>query len=151
MQRPLLTRWQAVKRILRYTSGTSDFGLHLTKPLSYELTAYCDADWASDPDDRKSTLGFTIFFRSNLVAWKSKKQQIISRSSTEAEYRSVANVTAKLTWLHYLFSELHIRMSLPPIIWCDNLSTIMLIQNHVLHAKTKHIELDLYFFREKIL
>uniref|UniRef100_A0A803PXP7 Reverse transcriptase Ty1/copia-type domain-containing protein n=1 Tax=Cannabis sativa TaxID=3483 RepID=A0A803PXP7_CANSA len=127
MQQPLSTHWQAVKRILRYISGTMNHGLRFTKPVSHDLVAYCDADWASDPDDRKSTSGYAIFFGSNLIAWKSKKQQTVSRS------------------------KLHISLSQPPTIWCDNLSTIMLTQNPILHARTKHIELDLYFVREKVL
>ncbi|XP_030510465.1 uncharacterized mitochondrial protein AtMg00810-like [Cannabis sativa] len=151
MQKPLSTHWTAVKRILRYVSGTIDHGLYLQKSETLDLVAYCDADWASDPDDRRSTTGFAIFFGTNLIAWKSKKQQTISRSSTEAEYRSAPSVTAELTWLQYLLSELKIQLTQPPTIWCDNLSTIMLTQNPVLHQRTKHIELDLYFIREKVL
>uniref|UniRef100_A0A803PRD0 Uncharacterized protein n=1 Tax=Cannabis sativa TaxID=3483 RepID=A0A803PRD0_CANSA len=123
MQKSLSTHWSAVKRILRYVGGTTDHGLHLQKPGTLDLMAYCDADWASDPDDRRSTTRFAIFLGSR-IAWKSKRQQTISRSSTEAEYRSVASVTVELTWLQYLFSKLRIQLSQTPTIWCDNLSTI---------------------------
>ncbi|KAM6543699.1 hypothetical protein CsatB_008146 [Cannabis sativa] len=108
MQKPLQSHWLAVKRILRYVAGTLQHGLHLTKSSSLELTAYCDADWASDIDDRRSTSGFAVFLGQNLITWKSQKQHTISRSSTEAEYRSLANVVAEIAWLQSLFSELHI-------------------------------------------
>ncbi|KAM6562837.1 hypothetical protein CsatB_022835 [Cannabis sativa] len=91
MKTPLQSHWQAVKRILRYISGTMDYGLHIHKSLSTELVAFCDADWALNPDGRCSTSGFVIFLGGNLITWQCKKQQTISRSSTEAEYRSLAN------------------------------------------------------------
>lgn len=75
----------------------------------------------------------------------SKKQHIVSRSSTKAEYISLASVTAELTWLTSLLSVLLITMTKQPVVWCDNLSTVLLSANPVLHARTKHIELDLYF------
>uniref|UniRef100_A0A803P722 Reverse transcriptase Ty1/copia-type domain-containing protein n=1 Tax=Cannabis sativa TaxID=3483 RepID=A0A803P722_CANSA len=140
-----------VKRILRYLSGTMDYRIHLTKLESLDLTAFCDADWATDPDDRRSTSGFAIFFGSNIIAWKWKKQHTVSRSSTEAEFQSLAHTVTKLTWLHSLLTELHLTLPRPPIVWCDNLSTILLTANPILHARTKHIELDLYFVLEKIL
>ncbi|KAM6590148.1 hypothetical protein CsatA_012753 [Cannabis sativa] len=150
MQKPLQHHWSAVKRILRYVAGTTQYGLHLTKASSFEIQAYCDTDWASDVDDRRSTSGFAIFLGSNLIAWKSQKQQTVSRSSIEVEYRSLANVVVELAWLKSLFTELHIHLSQPPVVWCDNLSTVLLTANPILHARTKHIELDLYFVKEKV-
>ncbi|PON70287.1 hypothetical protein PanWU01x14_082110 [Parasponia andersonii] len=75
----------------------------------------------------------------------------MSRSSTEAEYHSLANLTAEITWIQSLLYELQVSQSRTPITWCDNLSTVLMSADPVLHARTKHIELDLYFVREKVL
>ena len=85
------------------------------------------------------------------MSWYSKKQHTISCSSIEAEYRSLANIVAELIWLTSLLEELRITTTKIPIIWCDNLSIVQLATNPILHARTKHVELDLYFFREKFL
>lgn len=140
MQNPSLTHWQAVKRILRYLNGSLELGLSL-QPAPYtslRLEGFCDADWASDPDDRRSTSGFCVYLGPNPVSWQSKKQHTISRSSTEAEYRSLAQLTAELTWISSLLTELDIHLPHPPVVWCDK-STVLLSANPVQHARTKHI------------
>lgn len=131
-------------------------GLVFNKCSSPRLKALCDVDicdvdWASDHVDRRSTSGFCVYFGSNLVFWISKKQPVVSRSSTEAEYRALTLVVAELCWIQSLLSELRYPLpSEPPIVFCDNQSTILLSHNPVLHFRTKHLELDLYFFREKV-
>src|ERR1044072_409456 len=153
LSQPLEEHWKAVKRILRYLKGTIDQGLLLRKAKSgqpFPITACCDADWASDPVDRRSTSGSCVFLGPNLVSWGSKKQTLVARSSTEAEYRSLANTAAEVLWIQSLLHELQIPIP-TPIIYCDNLSTVSLAHNPVLHARTKHIELDIFFVREKVL
>ena len=88
--------WTAAKRILRYLRYTADIGLKITKSTSTMLSAFSDADWASSNDDRRSTNGFVVFFGPNLVSWSTRKQATVSRSSTEAEYKALANATAEL-------------------------------------------------------
>ncbi|RVW15239.1 Retrovirus-related Pol polyprotein from transposon RE1 [Vitis vinifera] len=153
MQAPLTAHWKAVKRILRYLAGTLHHGLHLQHSSNSHLniTGFCDADWASDVDDRHSTSGYCLFLGPNLVSWHSRKQHTVSKSSTEAEYRSVATLVAEISWLQSLLRELNISSSTTPVIWCDNLSTVYLSANPILHARTKHIKIDLYFVREKVL
>ena len=92
---PRDTHWTAVKRILRYVRLTAAHGLHLRAALSGILSAFSDADWAGNPDDRRSTGGYAVFFGPNLIAWNSRKQATVSRSSTEAEYKAIANATAE--------------------------------------------------------
>lgn len=151
MHAPTVCHWQVVKWILRYLVGTLDHGLMFYKPRDLTLQAFADADWASDPDDRKSTSGTCVYFGGNLISWSSKKQHIISRSSTEAEYRSLAHVTADLVWIQSLFTDLSISLSSPPTVWCDNLGAVHLSANPVMHARTKHVELDIYFVRDLVL
>lgn len=99
LSNPLEEHWKAVKRILRYLSGTKHHGL-LIQPASLQqplhLLGFCDADWASDPDDRRSTSSACVFLGPNLVSWWSKKQQLVARSSAEAEYRNMAHLAAEL-------------------------------------------------------
>ncbi|GKC35806.1 gag/pol polyprotein, partial [Tanacetum coccineum] len=89
--------------------------------LETSLEAFSDADWAGDSNDRRSTGGFAIYLGSNLISWTARKQRMVSRSSTEAEYKALADTVIELTWLQALFDELGIRSSSTPILWCDNL------------------------------
>lgn len=127
MAKPIEEHWTALRRTLGYLKGTTYWCLHLQPaPLNvpFHLIAYYDTDWASDPDDRRSTSSATVFPRPNLISWWSKKQTTIARSSTEAEYRSSAHATTKVPQIQTL-SELHIPHS-TPVIFYDNLSTVAL-------------------------
>lgn len=126
---PTIVHWAAVKRILRYLHATSDLGLCFTKSGSSLLSAFSDADWAGNPDDRRSTGGYAIFFGGNHVSWSSRKQQTVSRSSTEAEYKAVADATAELIWIQVLLRELGIPPIRPPSLWCDNIGATYLSAN----------------------
>jgi histone deacetylase 1/2 len=153
MSSPQEDHWLAVKRILRYLQDTQHDGLHLQKAspsVPFSLIGYCDADWANDPDDRRSTSGGCIFLGPNLLTWWSKKQTVVARSSCEAEYRSLAACTADLLWIQSLLHVLRVP-TLTPTLYCDNNSAVMLAHNPVLHSRTKHMELDLFFVREKVL
>jgi histone deacetylase 1/2 len=147
---PTDVHWSAVKRILRYLKFTMSYGLLLQKSSTTLLSGFADADWAGCPDDRRSTGGHAIFLGGNLVAWSSRKQPTVSRSSTEAEYKSVANATAEIIWIQGLLKELGVYMSRAPILWCDNLGATYLSVNPIFHARTKHIEVDYHFVRERV-
>lgn len=91
-----------------------------------------------------------MYLGPNLISWWSKKQTVVARSSAEAEYRSLAQSTAEVLWVQTLLAELKVPFTTPAI-FCDNQSTIAMAHNLVLHARTKHMEIDLFFVREKVL
>jgi hypothetical protein len=145
MSSPTMVHWAAVKRILCYLHYTIDMGLHFTKTCSTLLSAFSDADWAGNPDDHCSTGGYAIFFGGNLVSWSSRKQSTISRSSTDAEYKAVADATAELIWIQVLLHELGINQSRSPTLWCYNIGATYLAANPIFHRRSKHIEVDYHF------
>ena len=92
-----------------------------------------------------------MFLGNNPITWSTKKQLTVSRSSTEAEYRALASASAELCWLRTLVKDLGLYLSDPPILWCDNVSALAIASNPVFHARTKHIEVDFHFIRERVL
>ena len=150
LSQPTDAHWEAVKRILRYVKGTLHTGLKFRKAVSTSISIFTDADWAGCPDDRRSTGGFAIFVGPNLISWSSKKQPTVSRSSTEAEYKALANGAAEAIWVESLLKELGVSQQRVPVLWCDNLGATYLTANPVFHARTKHIEIDFHFVRERV-
>jgi hypothetical protein len=151
MQQPTDVHWTAVKRILRYLKYTIDDGLCISRSTSCQLSAFSDSDWAGCSDNRRSTGGFLIFFGPNLISWSSRKQATISRSSTEFEYKALANATAELVWLQSLLREMEFPTTAHvPILWCDNLGSTYLSANPRFHGRTKHIEVYFHFVRERV-
>jgi hypothetical protein len=115
-----------------------------------DLVIYTDADWVSYPDTRRSTLGYVMLLGDNLVSWYSMRQNVVSRLSAEAEYRAMANGVAELCWLRQLLVELHNPLLWATVVYCDNVSAIYLSTNPVQHQRTKHVEIDLHFVRERV-
>ena len=147
---PTTIHWAAVKRILRYVKQCTGLGLKIHKSSSTLVSAFSDADWAGSIDDRRSTGGFAVFVGSNLVSWSARKQATVSRSSTESEYKAIANATAEVIWIQTLLQELGIRSPPAAKLWCDNIGAKYLSANPVFHARTKHIEIDYHFVRERV-
>jgi hypothetical protein len=147
---PHSTHYAAVLHILRYIKGTMFHGLHFSAHSTLDLCAYSDADWAGDPTDRRSTTGFCFFLGDSLISWRSKKQHIVSRSSTEAEYRALADTTSELLALRWLLEDMGVTHSSPTIIHCDNRSAIQIAHNDVFHERTKHIEIDCHLVRHHL-
>ena len=150
MHAPTVAHLKLVHYILRYLKGMISTGLHLTSHTTLTLFAFSDADWAGCPTTRRSTTGYCTFLGSNIISWCAKKQHTISRSSTEAEYRAMANTAAELTWLTYILSDLRISLPSSPTLYCDNISALYMTINPVFHARSKHIELDYHFVRERV-
>uniref|UniRef100_A0A803Q5F0 Reverse transcriptase Ty1/copia-type domain-containing protein n=1 Tax=Cannabis sativa TaxID=3483 RepID=A0A803Q5F0_CANSA len=145
LKSPSTIHWNAAKRILRYLKGTSTQGLHICCSNNLNITGFSDADWASNVDDRRYVGGYCVYLGESLVSWSSKKQSVVSRSSTESEYRALAHVSAEITWIESLLKEIKFPLPTVPITWCDNLSASALASNPMYHARTKHIELDIHY------
>jgi len=139
-----------VKRILRYVKGALSSGLQIGVGPVDSLTAYSDVDWTGCPDSRRSTSGYCVYLGDTLVSWSSKRQTTVSRSSAEAEYRAVAHVVAECCWIRQLLQELHLPLSKATVVYCDNVSAVYMTANPIHHRRTKHIEIDIHFVREKV-
>lgn len=150
MHQPTTDHWQATKRVLRYLAGTSTHEIFLKANSPMLLHAYSDADWAGDNDDYVSTNAYVIYLGHNPISSSSKKQRGVARSSTEAEYRAVANTASEVQWLCSLLSELHIRLDIGPTIFCDNIGATYLCANPVFHSRMRHIAFDFHFVRNMI-
>ncbi|RVW23478.1 Retrovirus-related Pol polyprotein from transposon TNT 1-94 [Vitis vinifera] len=118
---PRSTHYAVVLRILRYLKG--------------------------DLTDCRSTTGYCFLLGSSLISWRSKKQTFVARSSTEAEYRALADTTSELLWLRWLLKDLSVSTSSATPLYCDNQSAIHIAHNDVFHERTKHIEIDCHFIR----
>jgi hypothetical protein len=106
MQDPWDSHWSAVKRILRYLKYTISHTFCIHRNSSKQLTAFLDSNWASCPNDRRSTSGYCVLLGKNTLSWGSKKQPTVSRSSTESEYKAISNASAELVWIQTLLGEL---------------------------------------------
>jgi hypothetical protein len=130
LREPHLT---ALKRILRYLRGSLDYDLLLRPSPTSELVVYTGADWVGCPDTRRSTSGYTVFLGANLVSWATKRQPVVSPSSTEAEYHTVANDVAEASWMRQLLHELHSPLQRATLVYYDNVSAVHLSTNLVQH------------------
>ena len=87
----------------------------------------------------------------SLISWRSKKQTVVARSNTEAEYRALTATTAELIWLRWLLQDLGVDCSIATKLHCDNRSAIQIVHNDVFHERTKHSEIDCHFIRHHLL
>ncbi|GKA32140.1 RmlC-like cupins superfamily protein [Tanacetum coccineum] len=150
LQQPRATRMKALLKVIRYVKLSMGQGLIFPARNNLHLTAYCDSDWASCPFRRRSVTGYEVFLGSCLISWQSKKQIVVSRSSTEAEYSALADTTCEVTWIQCLLKEFQVNVPAPIPMMCDNASSIALASNHVHHARSKHIEIDCHFVKDKV-
>lgn len=148
MSAPTKEHWTAALGILRYLSGTRDFGLVYTGASRDNLLeGYCDADWAGDLDTRRSTTGFVFTVHGTAVSWASKLQRTVALSSCEAEYVAAAAAAKEALWLRTLLSDLCMEHN-TPIIHIDNQAALSLIKNPLTHGRSKHIDVQHHFVRE---
>ncbi|GMI89878.1 hypothetical protein HRI_002657100 [Hibiscus trionum] len=150
MHNPKKSHLRAVMRILQYLKGTPGKGIMFRRGGNLTLEAYTDADYAGSRMDRRSTSGYCTFFGGNLVTWRSKKQNVVARSSAEAEFRAMALGICELLWLKIILEDLKVEWNGPMMLYCDNKSAINIAHNPVQHDRTKHVEVDRHFIKEKL-
>ena len=114
------------------------------------IDGYSDADWAGNVTDRKFTSGYFTFMGGNLVTWRSKKQNVVALSSAEAEFRGMTKGICELLWLRKLLTELGYKPTSTMNLFCDNKAAIAIAQNPVQHDRTKHVEVDRHFIKQKL-
>ena len=113
-----------------------------------DVIGYTDADWAGSQTDRRTTSGYFTFVRGNLVTWRSKKQNVVARSSAETEYRGMAHGVCELLRIKHVLMELGLKPKKPMKLYCDNIAAINIAHNPVQHDRTKHVEVDRHFIKE---
>lgn len=139
-----------VKRTFRYLNGTWNQGIRYNdKHNKREMVAYCDSDYAGDPDTRKSTSGYIILYCGGPIAWCSRRQPVIATSSTEAEYIAAAECTKEIMYLKTLLEEL-LGESVNVRLKVDNQSAIKLIKNGVINRRSKHIDVKYHLVHEEL-
>ena len=140
----------AVKRILKYLRGTTDFALCYSSVSTSNqvLLAYTDADYAGDLNDRKSRSGSLLFLNNGLVLWLSRKQPCTATSTTESEYVAASLTSKEVVWARRLLSDLGFPQNKPTPLFSDNQSAIRLVQNPEFHKRTKHIDVVYHLIRE---
>ena len=136
--------------MLQYLKGTPGKGILFKRNGGLVLEAYTDADYAGSIIDRRSTSRYCTFLDGNLVTWKSKKQNVVARSSAETEFRAMAQGVCELLWLKIVLEDLKIKWDGPMRLYCDTKSAISIAHNPVQHDRTKHIEIDRHFIKEKL-
>jgi hypothetical protein len=114
------------------------------------IECFSDADWAGSKLDRRSTSDYYVFVGGNLVSWKSKNQNVVSRSSAKSEYRVMAKSVCEIMWIYQLLTKVGLKALVPTKLWYDNQADFHIAFNLVVHEQTKQIEIDCHFIREKI-
>ena len=128
--------------------GTTGFGIFYRKGGDDDFVAYIDSDYAGDLDERKSTSDYVFLLSSRVVSWSSKKQPIVSLSSTEAEFIAAASCACQAVYFKRVLEKLGQNQDKSTIIRCDSSSVIKLSKNPVMHGRSKHIDVRVHFLRE---
>jgi len=141
---------EAALWVVRYLKGAPGQGLFFSSNSDFRLKAYCDSNWTGCPLTMRSTTGYCVFLGRSLISWRSKRHKTVSLSSAEAEYRAMTRACCELTWLHYLLRDLGLTHHESALLFCDNKVALHVASNLVFHERTRHIEMDCHYIKEKI-
>nr|XP_016487034.1 PREDICTED: uncharacterized mitochondrial protein AtMg00810-like [Nicotiana tabacum] len=150
MQEPKESHLKAAFHLLRYLKGDITLGIFMLKDEDCTIRAFYDSDWAACPDSRRLVSGYLVLLGNSPISRKSKKQETISLSSVEAEYKSLRKVVGELVLLCTLLDGLNVPYPRPVSVHCDSQSALHIARNSVFHERTKHIEVDFYFMCDKL-
>jgi transposase InsO family protein len=144
--------WDAIKHVLRHLRGTTDYRLTYGSGAGANLLfeGYCDSDWGSSKDDRRSVTGYTFMMGGGAVSWQSKKQPTVALSSVEAEYMAACQAAREALWWQKLLHELGVARHPTTVIHSDSQGSIALSKNPEHHARSKHIDIRHHFIREQV-
>ena len=140
----------AVFGIQQYLKMTLGKGLYFKKTSSYDIEIFSDADWVGSITNQRSTSRYCTYVWGNLVSWWSKKKSVVACSSTKVEFRAMTDNICEGIWLKRLLVELRIPIEKSMKMSCDNQATISIAKNPIHHDRTKHVEIDHHFIKEKI-
>jgi hypothetical protein len=150
LSKPNYRHWEAVKRVLRYLKGAIDLGLVLGGQDSCTLAGYCDSDWASDIETRRSRTGYIFIMNGCVVSWKSQHQPSVALPTAEAEYMALTAAIQEVIFLRQLLDSMGVKQSEPAMIFEDSHACIALSKNKLFNTRSKHIDIKYHFNREKV-
>lgn len=135
MSSPTVHHWAELEQILCYLKGAPGRGILYANHGHTHIECFSNTNWAGFKVDRRSTSSYCVFVRRDLVSWKSEKQNVVSRSSAESEYRAMTQSVYEIMWIYKLLTEIGFKTSVPAKLWCDNQAAL-------------HIASILYFMSE---
>jgi hypothetical protein len=150
MQQPTEPDMVAAFRVLRYLAGTQDRGITYSNTGDSNFVAYADADWAGDKTTAKSTSGYVITFAGAAISWQSKRQSVVAKSATEAEYISSSICGSEIIYLRQLFADMGFPQQIPTILYQDNRGAIRIQRDPISSKNTRHINVHFHFIRDHI-
>jgi hypothetical protein len=153
---PGVAHWTHLKRVLRYLAGTINhrltFGVADNRGSQAFTLGYCDADWATSTDDRRSTTGWVFMAAGGAISWQSQRQKSVALSTVEAEYMAECQAAKEAVWLRALLNELGLESEAegPTTILTDSQGAMALAKNPEHHQRSKHIDIRYHFVREQV-